>query len=92
MPVDGGPETLVVKLTHRYNFAVLDRGLYFAPPRDAGGKSAIQYLDFATGTIKTILPDVPIDLGLAVSPDGRSLLWSQLDHRGSDLMLIDNFH
>ena len=31
------------------------------------------------------------DLRLAVPPDGRYLLWSQIDAVGSDLMLLENF-
>ena len=30
-------------------------------------------------------------LGLALSPDGRYLLYSQIDQQGSDLMLVDQF-
>ena len=33
----------------------------------------------------------PVDLGLAVSPDGRYLLFAQNDFSGSDLMLVENF-
>lgn len=96
MPVNrgegGGEETLVVKPMWRYNFAVTDRGVYFTPPRGAKGESAVKFLDFATGAIKTILPIAnTIDLGLTVSPDERYLLWSQVDHFGGNLMLAENF-
>jgi hypothetical protein len=78
---------------HRANFVVLDRGIYFTPPRrGANGESAVQYLDFATGAIKTICPiDKTIDLELTVSPDGHYALWPQIDRRGSNLMLVENF-
>jgi eukaryotic-like serine/threonine-protein kinase len=92
MPVDGGPETRVLEKVHRANFVVLDRGIYFTPPRGSNGESAVQFLDFATGATKTILPiDKTIDLGFTVSPDGHYVLWSQIDHRGSNLMLVENF-
>ncbi|MGH9766351.1 MAG: TolB family protein [Blastocatellia bacterium] len=29
--------------------------------------------------------------GLAVSPDGRSLLYCQMDRSGSDIMMVENF-
>src|ERR1019366_3724382 len=94
MPIEsgGGEETLVVKAIFRYNFAVTDRGIYFTPLRGPKGESAVQFLDFAAGAIKTILPiENAVDLGLTVSPDGRYVLWSQIDHFGSNLMLVENF-
>jgi hypothetical protein len=34
---------------------------------------------------------VPYEPGMAVSPDGRSLLYTQEDERSSDIMLVENF-
>ena len=54
--------------------------------------SSIAYLDFATGKVTALytLPK-PADLGLAVSPDGRYILFAQQDFSGSDLMLVEHF-
>ncbi|PYV41048.1 MAG: hypothetical protein DMG06_18415 [Acidobacteria bacterium] len=55
-------------------------------------KSSIQFLSFSTAMVKTITPmsGRPFE-GLSVSPDGKSILFSQFDEEGSDLMLIENF-
>ena len=48
--------------------------------------------EFATGKIRKMLTvERPIRVGMAVSPDGRTLLYSQFDETGSDLMLVENF-
>jgi hypothetical protein len=44
-----------------------------------------------TGARKTVTKTKTPDLRLAVSPDGRYLLWSQIDAVGGDLMLLENF-
>jgi hypothetical protein len=50
------------------------------------------FRDFATGKVTPILHLAkPTDLGLEVSPDGRYLLFVQLDYSGSDLKLVENF-
>jgi hypothetical protein len=33
----------------------------------------------------------PLGGGLAVSPDGKWILYTQLDQAGSELMLVENF-
>lgn len=35
--------------------------------------------------------DRPPELGLSISPDGKSLLFAQLDYSGQDLMLVEGF-
>jgi len=93
MPVDGGPELQVLKQPiHRYNFAVTELGLYFTRERGSDGSSEVQYLNFSTGAISDIAKiEGTVDLGLAVSPDRKSLVFAQADYRGSNLMLVDGF-
>ena len=92
MPVEGGPEVQVVKAIWRYNFAVTNKGIYYTPPRSSNGSSSVQFLDFkteATTQIATI--EKTVDLGLAVSPDEREVLFAQIDVGGTNLMMIENF-
>ena len=73
-------------------FSLVTDGIYFIPEPGADGKSFIQFLSFATAKVKTVAPMSSRSLeGLSVSPDGRSLLFSQIDEAGSDLMLVENF-
>ena len=92
MPIDGGEETRLTGAVFRYNYAVTKEGLYFVPAASAGGVSSVQFLNFATGaTTEIVKIEKPVDLGLAVSPDGRYLLFTQEDYMGQDLMLVENF-
>jgi Tol biopolymer transport system component len=86
MPVDGGSETQVAKSLFRNNFVVTDAGIYFTP----ASEPSVQFVDFATGATRTLaqLAKRP-DLGLALSPDGRYLLFTLVDFEGSDLMLAE---
>jgi len=53
---------------------------------------SIQFLKFATGKVAPVITLPRGHTGpLSISPDERYLLYSQLDQRGSDLMLIENF-
>ena len=89
MPSAGGDETQVVPELFRYNYALTADGVYYST---VSTPAAIEFLDFASGkktTIHTLAK--PVDLGLAVSPDGRYLLFAQNDLSGSDLVLVENF-
>jgi Tol biopolymer transport system component len=93
-PIGGGDETQVIPRIFRFNYAVTNRGVYYAEPlqsRLPGG--TIEFLDTANGRRSVLVrTDKALDLGLGVSPDGRYLLYSQVDYLGSNLMMLDNFH
>ena len=62
------------------------------PAPAAGRTNSIHFLNFASGATTEILQiDKPVDLGLAVSPDGHNLLFTQIDYVGQDLMLVEDF-
>jgi eukaryotic-like serine/threonine-protein kinase len=91
MPVEGGESAKVLD-GMSYNWTLGKDGIYFMTMPDKQGRSNICFQDYATGKVRTIsTTDRPVWLGMAVSPDGRSLLYTQLDDTGSDLMLVDNF-
>ena len=92
VPVEGGEETQMIESTHRYPgcFAVVEKGIYFIS--DDGAE--LRFFDFNTQAIRTIaaLERTPTNVAdLAVSPDGRTILYTQLESAGSDLMLVENF-
>jgi hypothetical protein len=92
MPATGGEETQVVPAVYWRAFATTEHGIYFIPPPKPDGHSSIEFLSFTAGVTKTVLPLVrPTWAGLSVSPDNRSLMYTQYDQAGSDLMLIENF-
>ena len=75
-------------------WAVVDRGIYFIDP-ETKPHATIKLFSFATRRVMQIAaiekkpyPGIP---GLAVSPDGRWILYTQLDQSGSDIMLVENF-
>ncbi len=92
VPVGGGEETEVLPSVTLLNFAITNDGIYFVPRADAQRRFFIHFFSFAT---TKSLPIAPLSggwaAGLAVSPDGRALLYSQVDSSGSDLMLVNDF-
>jgi len=96
VPIEGGKETLVVDHHKaglwRY-WRVVDQGIYFATTTTAG--PALKFFSFASGRVSEIArltkgPERNIP-GMAVSPDGRSILYVQADRSGSDLMMVEDF-
>ena len=91
MPLAGGPEEQLADSLYRSNYAVAKRGVYYMTHADASGNSTLKLYDFATGATSTVLQIGHPEFGLDVSPDGRYLVYAQLDDPASGLMLIENF-
>jgi len=98
LPVAGGDETPVLD-KHRAGlwrqWAVVEQGIFFITA-ERPEHPVIEFFRFADRSVTPVmtldkrLPDTIS--GLAVSPDGRRLIWAQLDHVSSDISLIENFH
>ncbi|MBM3789470.1 MAG: hypothetical protein FJW35_03860 [Acidobacteria bacterium] len=95
VPVGGGEEIEILHaINHPSNVCITDQGIYFLPVRTEaqGGSFVIRLLRLATGKIEAVAAiDKDTWVGLTVSPNGRWLLYSQLDHATCDLMLVENF-
>ena len=69
-------------------------GIYFLAGAD--GKTEVKYFDLRTKETRkiTVMDKFPAGWmgGLPVSPDGRWLLFAQMDDLSSDLMLVENYH
>jgi hypothetical protein len=92
MPVKGGPETRVIDSLWRFNYVATDKGVYYTSRPEAGRRGKVYYFDFSTRRHSDIAAlDAPVDLGMALSPDGKYLLFTKIDHLGADLMLVEKF-
>ena len=99
-PVNGGLETKVVDDPPRNYwgyFAVGSDGLYFIADTGTPQKHrpGFKFFDFATRKITTMgdMEKGPYEgaPGLSVSPDGKNLLYVQLDEARNSLMMAENF-
>lgn len=95
-PLDGGAPVPVPGLEtihHFRHWTVVDRGIYYLSREQPPW--TVSFYEFATRRITPVLaiPNKPVfgSPGLTVSPDGRSILYSQVDRQGSDVMLLENF-
>jgi len=95
IPAGGGEETrFMAGLEDVFHgrWAPVDRGFYFV--ERIGPKRALKFLDFDTSRTAEIMSlDLPWGIfALSVSPDRRSVLYSQIDSGAHDLFMIENYH
>jgi Tol biopolymer transport system component/serine/threonine protein kinase len=85
----GADETLVIPSAIGGHVFASQRRLYFNQTTNGSNSCEIRVLDLATGKIKTIgTTDRLLRSRLAVSPDERSIYFTQIDEDGMDLMLV----
>ena len=91
--VDGNQEAKVLDSVHSEGqWSVGKDGIYFFRTPDKMGHSDICFSEFASGQIRKVLTiQLPVNNHIAVSPDGRTILYPQSDESGSVLMLVENF-
>ena len=92
MHIDGVEETQVLESVDQQAYAIVNEGIYYIPRSESAGRHSIEFFDFATKMIRSIFTiESDIDDYLSISPDGRWILYQQVDQSGSDLMLVENF-
>jgi Tol biopolymer transport system component len=96
VPVAGGEEIQVLDHGRQGSWALLDAGISLVG-LDPESTPIIEFFSFATRRL-TVITKLPKDLvrpvsfgSLAVSPDGRWILYTSNDRTESDLVLVENF-
>jgi Tol biopolymer transport system component/tRNA A-37 threonylcarbamoyl transferase component Bud32 len=94
IPIEGGEATKVLEgLSYYQNVAIVAGGIYFVSTQNTTGDSSIRFLSFATSSISNLATfEKSFVYGLAVSPDGKWILYAPEQQSGSELMLVENFH
>ena len=67
------------------------RYLFFTVP-DFLGRTKLCMYEFATDRTKRLLEvSRTVEMKIAISPDGHTVVYPQVDEAGSDLMVVENF-
>jgi len=95
VPLNGGPARQVLACVSYAAFIAGPKGIYYVAC-DAGPDPPVNLLDPASGRSRRLMTLDKIEYrmpasGLAVSPDGNSILYARLGDAADDLMLIENF-
>jgi Tol biopolymer transport system component len=89
--LNGGEEAQSLERVVKRGFFVFEDGIYYLD-RIGPQKYEIRFYDRGTGRSRVVGPiDGELDIGLSVSPDRKTFLFTWLASVGSDLMLIENF-
>jgi Tol biopolymer transport system component/DNA-binding winged helix-turn-helix (wHTH) protein len=96
MPLTGGEEVQVLDQPPGdawWNWALTPKGIYFIENSRNVASSGLKSFEFATQKRISIAPINNASFGLAISPDGKSLLYGHYEPETeeSNIMLVKNF-
>ena len=91
-PLSGGPERQVLPWVQFKAFVPLEDGIYYIGRPGEDRKYPLQFLQFSSNTSR-LLAQIEgfVFLGLSVSPDRQTILFSKSVSSGANLMMIENF-
>jgi Tol biopolymer transport system component len=92
IPLAGGePEDVLPATADPSQWALAPNGIYYAGEAERG-RYSVRFYDFASRATRLVaeLPK-PVGPGISISPDARTLLYTQIDQEDSDILLIENF-
>jgi Tol biopolymer transport system component len=89
VPADGGAETTIIEnAVGASALAIAPDGLYYLSSL-TGSRALLDFYDFAAQSSRRIATiDHPVHHVLSSTPDGRSVVFTQIDREDSDLMLL----
>jgi serine/threonine protein kinase len=102
VPPAGGEPEKVLDGVVLANFAVRSDGIYYIDRPTGpggsffidptGGETRLQHFDLKTRRTTTVARNLGnVFIGLTISPDARTILYTRLDSSIDDLMLVENF-
>jgi len=88
----GGEETQILASIWPFGWDLTEDGIYYENLPGPDGMRAMYFYSFATGKSTPML-DTPLrgGHGLAISPDGKTLLYDESSEIVADTMLLDHF-
>jgi Tol biopolymer transport system component/DNA-binding winged helix-turn-helix (wHTH) protein len=92
VPPVGGEETRVMKAAglDSWSWALGPTGIYFITNKN-GGKGTLFFYDFGTSKMLSLMPFDKRVVEPALSPDGKSLVFFQIDQWEQTIMLVNHF-
>ena len=88
----GGAERQVLDSVYGRSVHVVTDGIYHFAGADDQGAYPLQFFDFATGKNRVLARiDLSPSIGLTVSPDRRTILYTAYKPINYDLVLVENF-